>query len=122
MPEWMFPPLKCSCVPLTPKTSHDTVRTHPPHISSLNPTQSPIPTREEIHHKITLIKSTISNLPIVFLSLFPIPVKVANHLENLQRVFLWSGLGEEYKFHLVNWSKNVNLFKVGAGHPEFTKI
>ena len=32
----------------------------------------------------TLIKSTLSNLPMYFLSLFPIPVNVANRLEKLQ--------------------------------------
>lgn len=51
----------------------------------------------------TLIKSTISNLPIYFLSLFPLSTKVANCLEKLQRDFLWSGMGDEFKFHLVNW-------------------
>ena len=34
------------------------------------------------------IKSTLSNLPIHFLSLFPIPVVVANRIEQLQWTFL----------------------------------
>uniref|UniRef100_A0A2N9F8U3 Reverse transcriptase domain-containing protein n=1 Tax=Fagus sylvatica TaxID=28930 RepID=A0A2N9F8U3_FAGSY len=55
--------------------------------------------------KVTLIKSTLSNLPTYFLSLFPIPAGVALRLEKLQRDFLWSGLGTEEKFHLVSWSK-----------------
>ena len=38
--------------------------------------------------KVTLIKSTLSNLPTYFLSLFPIPVEVANRIEQLQRNFL----------------------------------
>ena len=54
--------------------------------------------------KVTLIKSTLSNLPIYFLSLFPIPSEVAKQLEKLQRDFLWSGLGSEFKYHLVSWS------------------
>jgi hypothetical protein len=29
---------------------------------------------------------------------------VANRIENLQRDFLWVGLGE-FKYHLVSWSK-----------------
>ena len=41
--------------------------------------------------KVTLI-STISNLPTYFLSLFPVPVKVANRMEKLQRDFFWSGI------------------------------
>uniref|UniRef100_A0A2N9GKR1 Reverse transcriptase domain-containing protein n=1 Tax=Fagus sylvatica TaxID=28930 RepID=A0A2N9GKR1_FAGSY len=55
--------------------------------------------------KVTLIKSTLSNLPTYFLSLFPILVGVAQRLEKIQRDFLWSGLGEELKFHLVSWPK-----------------
>lgn len=50
-----------------------------------------------------LIKSTLSNLPTYFLSLFPIPASVAGWIEKLQRDFLWGGLGEEFKFHLVKW-------------------
>uniref|UniRef100_A0A2N9FE24 Reverse transcriptase domain-containing protein n=1 Tax=Fagus sylvatica TaxID=28930 RepID=A0A2N9FE24_FAGSY len=50
--------------------------------------------------KVTLIKSTLSNLPTYFLSLFPILVGVAHWLEKLQWDFLWSGLGTKFKFHL----------------------
>ena len=38
--------------------------------------------------RVTLIKSTLSNLPTDFLSLFPIPTAVANRIEKLQRKFL----------------------------------
>jgi hypothetical protein len=51
--------------------------------------------------RVTLIKNTLSNL----LSLLPIPSSVANRIEKLHRDFLWGGIGEEFKFHLVNWSK-----------------
>ncbi len=52
--------------------------------------------------KVTLIKSTLCNLPTYFLSLFPIPASVAQRLEKLQRDLLWSDLGKEFKYHLVS--------------------
>ena len=42
--------------------------------------------------RVTLIKSTLSNLPAYILSLFPIPAIVANRIEKLQRNFLWVAL------------------------------
>jgi hypothetical protein len=54
--------------------------------------------------RLTLIKSTLSSLPTYFLSLFLIPASVANRIEKLCRDFLWGGLGDEFKYHLVNWS------------------
>jgi hypothetical protein len=47
--------------------------------------------------RVTLINSTLSNLPTYFLSLFHIPIGVANCLEKLQRDFLWGGIGDEFK-------------------------
>ncbi len=55
--------------------------------------------------KVTLIKSTLSNIPTYFLSLFPIPAGVARRLEKLQRDFLWCGLEDQPKYHLVKWSQ-----------------
>jgi hypothetical protein len=44
--------------------------------------------------RVTLIKSTLSNLTTYFLSLFLIPSSVASRIEKLHRDFLWGGLGE----------------------------
>lgn len=55
--------------------------------------------------KITLIKSTLSNLPTYYLSMFLIPVGRTTCIEKLQRDFLWDRVDEEFKFNLVSWSK-----------------
>ena len=54
--------------------------------------------------RLTLIKSTLSNLPIYFMSLFVIPRKVRLKLEKIQREFLWGDLEERRKIHLVRWA------------------
>lgn len=53
--------------------------------------------------RLNLIKSTLSNFPTFFLSLFPLPTGVASRIEKVFRSFLWGGIGEEAKFHLVGW-------------------
>ena len=53
--------------------------------------------------RITLIKSTLSSMPLYQLSLFRTPKIVARRLEKLQRDFLWGRGNMERKAHLVNW-------------------
>jgi exonuclease III len=64
--------------------------------------------------RITLIKSTLSSLPTYFMSLFPIPASVALRIDKIQRDFLWGGMGEGKKFHLVNWSQVCQPLKMGG--------
>ena len=52
----------------------------------------------------TLIRSTLSSLPIYYLSLFRMPQKVCAILERIQRQFLWGGSDHEKKISLVKWS------------------
>ena len=53
--------------------------------------------------RLTLIRSSLSSLPIYFLSLFRMPKIVCSRLEKIQRDFLWGGGNLERKSHLVNW-------------------
>ncbi|RVW99876.1 LINE-1 reverse transcriptase-like [Vitis vinifera] len=54
--------------------------------------------------RITLVRSTLSNLPIYFMSIFQMPRVVRIRLEKIQRDFLWGGGALVQKPHLVNWS------------------
>ena len=73
--------------------------------------------------RITLIRSTLSSLPIYHLSLFRMPQRVRVRLERIQREFLWGGSGPEKKIPLVSWDivcseKN----KGGVGLKSFSKL
>lgn len=63
--------------------------------------------------RITLIKATLSSLPIYFLSLFKIPKGVVVEIELLQNQFLWQG-DEASKPHLIKW-KTVSSRKQAGG-------
>ena len=55
--------------------------------------------------RLTLLKSTLSSLPIYLLSLFTIPQAVVVRLEKIQRNFLWGTSNEVFKYSLVAWEK-----------------
>ena len=61
-----------------------------------------------------LIKSTLSNLCTYFLSLFLITASVANQIVKLQWNFIWGGLGDEPKFHLVKWATICTPLSLGG--------
>ncbi|KAL6323455.1 hypothetical protein AAG906_039025 [Vitis piasezkii] len=54
--------------------------------------------------RLTLIRSTLSSMPIYFMSLFYLPRKVRLRLEKFQRDFLWGGGALVQKPHLVRWN------------------
>ena len=51
------------------------------------------------------IKSTLANLPAYYMYLFLLLASVAKRIEKILRDFLWGWLGDEFKYHLVSWSK-----------------
>lgn len=53
--------------------------------------------------RLTLIKSSLSNLPLYYMSIFPIPSGVIDKISALQRRFLWSGNIEKNAMALVKW-------------------
>ena len=64
----------------------------------------------------TLLKSTLSILPTYYLSLFTIPVAMADRLEHIQRNFLWGCSEECFKYSLVACEKVCSpLEMVGLG-------
>ena len=53
--------------------------------------------------RITLMKSTLSRLPLYLMSIFPLPRMVKLRLDQIQRNFLWDGGALFQKPHLVKW-------------------
>jgi hypothetical protein len=64
--------------------------------------------------RLTLIKSTLSNLPTYYLSLFPVLVSVAYRIEKIQRDFLWGGMGDEKKLYLISWNQGCLPLRAGG--------
>ncbi|KAK0599556.1 hypothetical protein LWI29_006326 [Acer saccharum] len=50
-----------------------------------------------------LIKNVMSSIPIYFMSMFKIPVGVAQNIEKLQRSFFWGDGVEKRKVHAMKW-------------------
>jgi hypothetical protein len=69
------------------------------------------------------MKTTLSNLPTYFLSLFSLPMTVANCFEKLHCDFLRVGLGEEFKFHFVSYSEVCSpILECGVGIRNLLKF
>lgn len=55
--------------------------------------------------RITLIKSTLSNFPMYFLSLFHLSRQVANKIEKIFHANFWNDVRDENKFYLISWDE-----------------
>lgn len=55
--------------------------------------------------RLTLIKNTLSNLPIYWMSRISMSVSVAKKLEALQCRFLWGDSDEKRSYHFVAWGE-----------------
>ena len=54
--------------------------------------------------RLTLIRNTLSSMPIYFMSLFYLPRKVRLRLEKIQRDFLWGGGALMQRPYLFRWN------------------
>ena len=71
----------------------------------------------------TLIRSTLSSLPIYYLSLFRMPQKVCASLERIQRQFLWGGTDHVKKISLVKWATVcIDKRKGGIGIKSYSNM
>ena len=64
--------------------------------------------------RLTLLKSTLSSLPMYSLSLFTIPKAVAARMERIQRNFLWGSSEGSFKYPLVAWENACLPVKMGG--------
>ncbi|XP_057816062.2 uncharacterized protein LOC131029568 [Cryptomeria japonica] len=55
--------------------------------------------------KLQLLKSSLQNVPVYALSLFKIPSKFVDAIENIQKIFLWSGVEDRKRIPFVAWEK-----------------
>lgn len=53
--------------------------------------------------RISLLKASISSLPLCYLSLFVAPKAILEKINKLQRRFLWSGGTKKASMALVSW-------------------
>lgn len=71
--------------------------------------------------RISLIKATVTNLPIYFLSIFKIPSWQAEKIKELQKNFLWDR-GDASGWELITWEKVwCHTLKRGLGYGDCGK-
>ncbi|KAK2640108.1 hypothetical protein Ddye_027903 [Dipteronia dyeriana] len=63
---------------------------------------------------LVLIKSVLSSIPTYYMSVFKIPVGIANKIEKFQRSFFWGDGLEKRKMRLVGWDQMCQNKKNGG--------
>jgi hypothetical protein len=54
--------------------------------------------------RLTLLNSSLSNVPLYMLSIYPAPKSVTRKLDLLRKRLLWQGGSQAKRMHLVNWN------------------
>ena len=75
--------------------------------------------------RISLIKACLTSIPLYYLSLFRIPVAVTRNLEKMMRNFLWFGMRDIKRDHLLCWEticKPLDKGRLGFGNLVFKNI
>lgn len=54
--------------------------------------------------RLTLLKASLSSLPIYFMSIFPVPTGVVDKITEIQRKFFWCGSMDSKGLPLMAWS------------------
>lgn len=69
-----------------------------------------------------MIKASLSNLLVYYMSLLLMSVAVRKRLDQIQRIFLWEARSENRKLHLMKWGNVIKPKDVGGlriGNLEF---
>lgn len=64
--------------------------------------------------KITLIEAVLRAMPTYFMSLFKVPIRVANSMEKIMRDCLWDGAEGDSHCHVVAWHQVCNPKVMGG--------
>ena len=73
----------------------------------------------------TLIKASLSNLPLYYMSIFPIPLGVAEKIRKIQSQFFWNGSCEKRRMATVAWpflENPKNLGGLGFGNLKIKNL
>lgn len=61
-----------------------------------------------------MVKVTLAAIPNYFLSLFTIPVSVANKIESMFKWFIWDDDPKHHRYHLIDWNTCCQSFENGG--------